>query len=78
MLNNETWLDCKEALEMGFATKILEEKETEVSQSVKQSLIEKIKNQTEIQKHKEDKKQKLNKVQHKERTILSSFFNAIK
>lgn len=56
MLNNETWLDCEEALKMGFATKILEEKETAVSQSVRQSLIDKIKGQIKVQEYKEDNK----------------------
>ena len=39
MLNNETWLDCEEALKMGFATGIIDDKEEVVSQSVRQSLI---------------------------------------
>ena len=40
MLDNETWITPQEALEMGFSTAIVNEKEAEeVSQSVKKSLM---------------------------------------
>ncbi len=43
LLNNETWLDCNEALEKGFATKITQSKDNDkASQNVKQSLIKMI------------------------------------
>lgn len=43
LLNNESWLDCNEALTKGFATKITESKDSDkASQSVKQSLIKMI------------------------------------
>ena len=43
LLNNETWLDCNEALTKGFATKITESKDSDkASQNVKQSLIKMI------------------------------------
>lgn len=43
LLDNETWLDCNEALTKGFATKITESKDGDkASQNVKQSLIETI------------------------------------
>lgn len=54
MLNNETWLDCEEALKMGFATGIIDDKEEVVSQSVRQSLINKI--MAKSKKDDEDKK----------------------
>lgn len=44
MMDEETWLDSKEALELGFATAIQENSKVDtVVQSVKQSLIGKIK-----------------------------------
>lgn len=43
LLDNETWLDCNEALKKGFATKITEVPDSEkASQNVKQSLIKMI------------------------------------
>ena len=45
MLDNETWITPQEALEMGFSTAIVNEKEAEeVSQSVKKSLMKLILN----------------------------------
>ena len=43
MMDAETWIDSSEAIEYNFATDIVEEKTEEVVQSVKQSLIKKIK-----------------------------------
>ena len=43
LLDNETWLDCNEALTKGFATKITENADSDkASQNVKQSLIKMI------------------------------------
>lgn len=44
MMDNDTWLNGKEALEMGFATKLIEVAEKEVAtQSIRKSLMQKIK-----------------------------------
>ena len=56
LLDNETWLTAQECIDMGFATGIVDEQEEEaVSQSVRQSLIDMIK-QT-CKKDDDDKKQ---------------------
>ena len=56
MLDDETWITPQEALEMGFSTAIVNEKEAEkVSQSVKKSLMEII---TSFQKCNDDDKKK--------------------
>ena len=47
MMDDETWIDSKEALELGFATSIQAEKLEAVAQSVKQSLIKMLKQQQE-------------------------------
>ena len=55
LLDNETWLNCDEALSKGFATKITEETNDKVSQNVKQSLIKMIlANQEETQDDEEE------------------------
>lgn len=43
LLNNESWLTSEECLEMGFATEVIKEEQEAVSQSVKHSLINMIK-----------------------------------
>ena len=43
LLDDESWLTAEECLEMGFATEIIKEEQEVVSQSVKQSLIDMIK-----------------------------------
>ena len=56
MLDDETWITPQEALEMGFSTAIVNEKEAEeVSQSVKKSLMKLILN-SKSKKDDEDKK----------------------
>lgn len=42
MMDNETWVSADEAKKMGFATKVLEEKTEEASQSAMQQIKEKI------------------------------------
>jgi ATP-dependent Clp protease protease subunit len=91
MLNNETWLDCEEALKMGFATGIIDDKEEVVSQSVRQSLINKImakskKDDEDKKKCQDDDNKDLDKnddeddkeKDDKTKELVSSFFNAIK
>ena len=58
LLDNESWLDSQECLEIGFATEILQEKVEVVSQSVRQSLIDMI-----MEKCKDDKDKKKKKCQ---------------
>lgn len=55
LLDNETWLDANEALELGFVTEIANEKDEVVAQSVKMSLISMIKEKC---KPDDDKKKK--------------------
>lgn len=57
MLDNETWIESNDALEMGFATVVYKDRDEAVSQSVKRTLIDRIKEKTEIQEHKEDNKE---------------------
>lgn len=64
LLDNETWLDANEALELGFATEISNEKNEAVAQSVKMSLISMIKEKCKD----DDKKKKCeedNKIEQK-------------
>lgn len=57
MLDNETWITPQEALEMGFSTAIVNEKEAEeVSQSVKKSLMKLILNSKSKKDDEDDKK----------------------
>src|SRR5690606_31218000 len=43
MMDDETWINGQEALEMGFATKLVEAEEKEVAtQSIRKSLMQKI------------------------------------
>lgn len=56
LLDNETWLSSQEALEMGFATSIVNDNASnKASQSIKKSLINMIKQQT-VEKPKEEEK----------------------
>ena len=78
MLDDETWITPQEAIEKGFITAIVNEKEAEeVSQSVKKSLMEVILN-SKSKKDDEDDKEKDDKTDDKEKELVSSFFNAIK
>lgn len=44
LLDNETWLSSSEAIEMGFATKLVEDKDNKVaSQSIRRSLMQMVK-----------------------------------
>lgn len=80
MLDDETWITPQEALEMGFSTAIVNEKEAEeVSQSVKKSLMKLILNakkeddlNTEINNSEE------NKSKEPEEHTKCSFFNEFK
>lgn len=68
MLDDETWITPQEALEMGFSTAIVNEKDAvKVSQSVKKSLMKLILN---AKKDNDDKEPKESKI--------DSFFNVIK
>lgn len=66
MLDNETWLDSKEAMELGFITSIQSENKTnQASQSIKKSLMKIILNSSkddeEDDKENDDKKMEENK-----------------
>lgn len=89
MLDNETWISPQEAIEKGFITSIVNEREAEqVSQSVKKSLIKMIvnskkeddedeSNSKEIEDN--ENKEEKNKDNEKPKELnMSSFFNAIK
>ena len=89
MLDNETWISPQEAIEKGFITSIVNEREAEqVSQSVKKSLIKMIvnskkeddedeSNSKEIEDN--DNEEEKNKDNEKPKELnMSSFFNAIK
>lgn len=89
MLDNETWIAPQEAIEKGFITSIVNEKEAEqVSQSVKKSLIKMIvdsqkededdeENEESNNKEIEENEEEENNEKPKELN-MSSFFNAIK
>ena len=89
MLDNETWISPQEAIEKGFITSIVNEREAEqVSQSVKKSLIKMIvnskkeddedeSNSKEIEEN--DNEEEKNKDNENPKELnMSSFFNAIK
>lgn len=89
MLDNETWISPQEAIEKGFITSIVNEREAEqVSQSVKKSLIKMIvnskkeddedeSNSKEIEDN--DNEEEKNKDNENPKELnMSSFFNAIK
>ena len=93
MMDEETWLDSKEALELGFATTIQENSKVDtVVQSVKQSLIGKIKMKKEDDIKEDDIKEddiietqenvqeqeQENVQQTTELNIMSSFLNLFK
>lgn len=93
MLDNETWISPQEAIEKGFITSIVNEKEAEqVSQSVKKSLIKMIinskkeddeedeSNSKEIEENNsENEEEEKNEDNEQPKELnLSSFFNAIK
>lgn len=65
LLDNETWLDANEAVELGFATEIMSEKNEVVAQSVKMSLINMIKEKCKPDDDKKKKSQDDNKVNQK-------------
>ena len=89
MLDNETWIAPQEAIEKGFITSIVNEREAEqVSQSVKKSLIKMIvdsqkededdeENEESNNKEIEENEEEENNEKPKELN-MSSFFNAIK
>ena len=92
MLDDETWISPQEAIEKGFITSIVNEKEAEqVSQSVKKSLIKMIANSKKDNEVSEDdesdskeienneNKEEKNEDNEKPKELnMSSFFNAIK
>lgn len=87
MLDDETWIAPAEALEKGFITSIVNEKEAEqVSQNVKKSLIKMIvnskkedeeSNSKEIENNENEEEKNEDEEKPKELN-MSSFFNAIK
>lgn len=89
MLDNETWISPQEAIEKGFITSIVNEREAEqVSQSVKKSLIKMIvnskkeddedeSNSKEIEDNENEEEKNKDNEKPKELN-MSSFFNAIK
>lgn len=88
MLDNETWIAPQEALEKGFITTIVNEKDTEeVSQSVKKSLMKIILNSTNDDEDDNDDENKNNdddttedneEDEEPKNNYIGSFFNAIK
>lgn len=82
MLDDETWITPQEAIEKGFITAIVNEKEAEeVSQSVKKSLIKMIKEvQAKIEPVEPTKSQepKQTKEPIVESIVMDSFFNLIR
>lgn len=91
MLDDETWISPQEAIEKGFITSIVNEKEAEqVSQNVKKSLIKMIANSKKENEESEDdesnskeiennEKEEKNEDNEKSKELnMSSFFNAIK
>lgn len=88
MLDNETWIAPQEALEKGFITTIVNEKDTEeVSQSVKKSLMKIILNSTNDDEDDNDDENKNNdddttedneEDEEPKNNYIGSFFYAIK
>ncbi|SCI45790.1 ATP-dependent Clp protease proteolytic subunit [uncultured Clostridium sp.] len=88
MLDNETWIAPQEALEKGFITTIVNEKDAEeVSQSVKKSLMKIILNSTNDDEDDNDDENKNNdddttedneEDEEPKNNYIGSFFNAIK
>lgn len=90
MLDNETWIAPQEAIEKGFITSIVNEKEAEqVSQSVKKSLIKMIVDSKKEDEDDEENEESNNKEiegneeeeennEKPKELNMSSFFNAIK
>lgn len=92
MLDNESWISPQDALEKGFATSIVNEKNNEkVSQSVKKSLCKLILNQQLLQKEDDEdenenneedndnnnKKEDDDNNEEPKQNLMGSFFNAI-
>lgn len=79
MLDNETWISPQDALEMGFATSIVNEKKTgKVSQSVKKSLMKMILNDSKNKEGINDENKVEEKIKEPEiKSNLGSFFNAL-
>lgn len=87
MLDDETWISPQEAIEKGFITSIVNEKEAEqVSQNVKKSLIKMIANSKKEDEEPEDDESNSKEIENDENEDnekpkelnMSSFFNAIK
>lgn len=79
MLDDETWIAPAEALEKGFITSIVNEKEAEqVSQNVKKSLIKMIVNSKKEDEESNSKEIENNENEEPKELNMSFFFNAIK
>lgn len=85
MLDDESWIGATEALEKGFITSIVNEKDAEkVSQSVKKTLINMIVNSKKDEEKKYEEKEEVEEVEEVEEKVvskefnISSFVNAIK
>lgn len=48
LMDNETWLDYKECIEMGFATSVIEDEKNTLNQSVRMSLVNLIKQSKQV------------------------------
>lgn len=90
MLDDETWISPQDALEKGFITSIVNEKNSEkISQSVKKSLCKLILKQQLLQKEEDDddnkeedndnnnKKEEDDNNEEPKQNLMGSFFNAI-
>ena len=89
MLDDETWITPQEALEMGFTTSIVNEKDSDkASQSIKKSLMNMILNSKKDEENNDDEENDNNEDNNKneddeedkepKNNYVGSFFNAIK
>lgn len=89
MLDDETWITPQEALEMGFTTSIVNEKDSDkASQSIKKSLMNMILNSKKDEENNDDEDNDNNEDNNKneddeedkepKNNYVGSFFNAIK